>query len=77
VVLKSIIALAHDLKRTIIVEGVEREPDAAWLKALGCEYAQGYFFSKPLPSADALNFIAMHFDLLAARSGVANVAGKP
>jgi EAL domain-containing protein (putative c-di-GMP-specific phosphodiesterase class I) len=77
VVLKSIIALAHDLKRTIIVEGVEREPDAAWLKALGCEFAQGYFFSKPLSSADALNFIAMHFDLLAARSGVANVAGQP
>ena len=77
VVLKSIIALAHDLKRTIIVEGVEREPDAAWLKVLGCEYAQGYFFSKPLPATEALNFIAMHFDLLAARSGVANVAGKP
>jgi diguanylate cyclase (GGDEF)-like protein len=77
VVLKSIIALAHDLKRTIIVEGVEREADATWLKALGSEYAQGYFFSKPLPSTDALGFIAMHFDLLAARSGVANVAGKP
>jgi len=77
VVLRSVIALAHDLKRTIIVEGVEREPDAAWLKALGCEFAQGYFFSKPLSPEDALNFIAMHFDLLAARSGVANVAGQP
>jgi diguanylate cyclase (GGDEF)-like protein len=77
VVLKSIIALAHDLKRAIVVEGVERDPDAAWLKALGCEFAQGYFFSRPLPGADALNFIAMRFDAQAARSGVANVAGKP
>jgi diguanylate cyclase (GGDEF)-like protein len=77
VVLKSIITLAHDLKRGIIVEGVESEPDAVWLKELGCEYAQGYYYSEPLPSADAINFIAMHFDAQAARSGVANVAGKP
>ena len=76
VVLKSIVTLAHDLRRTVIVEGVESEPDAAWLKELGCEYAQGYHYSEPLAASDALNFIAMHFDAEAARSGVANVAGK-
>ena len=77
VVLKSVVALAHDLKRTVIVEGVEGEGDAVWLRGLGCEYAQGYYFSEPLPATDALNFIAMHFDAEAARSSVANVAGKP
>jgi diguanylate cyclase (GGDEF)-like protein len=61
-VLKSIIALAHDLRRSVVVEGVESEKDAAWLKQLGCEFAQGFYFSQPLPSAEALNFIAMHFD---------------
>ena len=76
VVLKSIIALAHDLKRSVVVEGVENEQDASWLKQLGCEFAQGFYFSQPLPSADALNFIAMHFDQRAARSGVADVAGQ-
>ncbi|MGZ5935391.1 MAG: EAL domain-containing protein, partial [Rhizomicrobium sp.] len=76
VVLKSIIALAHDLKRSVVVEGVENEQDASWLKQLGCEFAQGFYFSQPLPSADALNFIAMHFDQGAARSGVADVAGQ-
>ncbi|MEI9885193.1 MAG: GGDEF and EAL domain-containing protein [Rhizomicrobium sp.] len=61
-VLKSIISLAHNLKRSVVVEGVESEADAAWLKQLGCEFAQGFFFSQPLPSDEALRFIAQHFD---------------
>jgi len=74
VVLMSIIALARDLKRAVVVEGVESEQDADWLKSLGCEYAQGFHFAQPLPSAEALKFIAMHFDAQTARSGVADVA---
>lgn len=74
VVLKSIIALARDLNRSVVVEGVENEQDADWLKALGCEFAQGFYFSQPLPSAEALKFIALHFDMQSARSGVADVA---
>ncbi|HEY4943036.1 MAG TPA: GGDEF and EAL domain-containing protein [Rhizomicrobium sp.] len=61
-VLKSIISLAHDLKRSVVVEGVESAKDAEWLKQLGCEFAQGFYFSEPLPSAEALQFIARHFD---------------
>jgi diguanylate cyclase (GGDEF)-like protein len=61
VVLGSIVKLAQELGRTIIVEGVESERDANWLAGLGCEYAQGYFFSTPLPAADALAFIARHY----------------
>jgi len=76
VVLRSIVALAHDLKRNVIAEGVESAPDAEWLNQLGCEYAQGYFFSKPLPPADAIKFIAMHFDSRAMRSGMTDLAGK-
>jgi diguanylate cyclase (GGDEF)-like protein len=61
VVLGSIIKLAQELGRTIIVEGVETERDANWLAGLGCEYAQGYFFGTPLSAADALAFIARHY----------------
>ncbi|HWA92018.1 MAG TPA: GGDEF and EAL domain-containing protein [Rhizomicrobium sp.] len=62
VVLGSIVTLAHDLKREVVVEGVESEDDARALNALGCEYAQGFYFSPPLPLADALNYIARHYD---------------
>jgi EAL domain-containing protein (putative c-di-GMP-specific phosphodiesterase class I) len=52
VILRSIIALAHDLWMDVIAEGAETDADAAELHQLGCEYAQGYVFGEPL-SADA------------------------
>lgn len=62
VILGSIVALAHDLKRNVIVEGVESEADAQWLKEMHCEFAQGFYFSPPLPASEALNFIALRYD---------------
>ncbi len=60
VVLSSIVALARDLKRSVIVEGVETEADAARMVELGCEYVQGFLFSEPLVAKDALAYIARH-----------------
>ena len=62
VVLTSIIGLAHDLKRNVVVEGVESEADAAWLAGLGCEYGQGYHFAPAMRATDALDYIARHYD---------------
>jgi diguanylate cyclase (GGDEF)-like protein len=73
VVLRSIIALARDLKRSVVVEGVETAEEADSLRQLGCDYAQGYYFAQPLPAAEALKFIAMHFDTGA--SGAAGLRG--
>jgi len=76
VVLSSIVSMAHDLRREIVVEGVERESDAAWLKELGCEYAQGFYFSAPLPAAETLEFIARHHPVVAPeRSGATGLGG--
>lgn len=62
VIIGSIVSMAHDLKRNVIVEGVENESDANWLKEMDCEFAQGFFFSPPLPGSEALNYIALHYD---------------
>lgn len=59
IVMKKIISLAHELNRAVVVEGVEAERDVVWLSELKCEFAQGFYFSEPLPAVDALNFIAM------------------
>ncbi|HEX4117343.1 MAG TPA: GGDEF and EAL domain-containing protein [Rhizomicrobium sp.] len=64
-VLRSIITLAHDLKRKVVVEGVESGEDAGWLAQQGCEFGQGFYFSPPLSAADALSFIARHHDVTA------------
>jgi diguanylate cyclase (GGDEF)-like protein len=60
-IIASIITLAHELKLEVVAEGVETEEDAKRLQALGCEYAQGFFFGKPLPAPEVANFIAMTY----------------
>src|SRR5437764_1348633 len=52
VILRSIIALAHDLGMEVVAEGAETDSDAVELYQLGCEYAQGFVFGEPM-SADA------------------------
>src|SRR6202022_1757255 len=52
VILKSIIALAHDLGMDVVAEGAETDSDAVELYQLGCEYAQGFAFGEPM-DADA------------------------
>jgi diguanylate cyclase (GGDEF)-like protein/PAS domain S-box-containing protein len=52
-IVRTIIRLAHDLKMKVIAEGVETVEQLTQLRKLKCEYAQGYFFSKPVDSKAA------------------------
>jgi diguanylate cyclase (GGDEF)-like protein len=57
-IVRSIITLAHSLGKLVIAEGVETGEQLALLRSLGCEYGQGYFFSKPLETEAAGKLIA-------------------
>nr|WP_229333589.1 EAL domain-containing protein [Glaciecola sp. MH2013] len=48
------IAMAHSLGLKVVAEGVETEAQYALLNKLGCDFVQGYYFSKPLPQEDLL-----------------------
>jgi len=48
VVVDTIIALAHNLKMDVVAEGIETKAQLEQLRSLGCEYGQGYLFSKPV-----------------------------
>ncbi|MEP0801270.1 EAL domain-containing protein [Funiculus sociatus GB2-A5] len=47
-IVSTIVTLAHNLGLDVIAEGVETSEQLAQLRALKCEYGQGYFFSRPL-----------------------------
>jgi EAL domain-containing protein (putative c-di-GMP-specific phosphodiesterase class I) len=53
VIVQTILALAHNLGMQVIAEGVESEGQAECLRAMGCQYAQGYYFSPPVDGDSA------------------------
>lgn len=57
-IVQTIIMLAHNLGMDVIAEGIETQLQLAFLKTLGCEYGQGYFFSKPVVAEVAEVLIA-------------------
>src|SRR5437764_674491 len=57
VILKSIIALAHDLGMEVVAEGAETDSDAVELYQLGCEYAQGFAFGEPMDADAAMRLL--------------------
>lgn len=48
-IVKSILAIAHWLRLQVIAEGVETREQVKFLERLGCDFMQGYLFSKPVP----------------------------
>jgi diguanylate cyclase (GGDEF)-like protein len=63
---EAIIGLARTLSMRVVAEGIETEAQARMLHSLGCQFGQGYYFSKPLPVEQMTTFIAEN---LGARTG--------
>ena len=48
-ILASVVYMAKCLGMPVIAEGVEKESQVAFLRSIGCEFVQGYYFAKPMP----------------------------
>ncbi|WP_299183309.1 GGDEF domain-containing phosphodiesterase [uncultured Neptuniibacter sp.] len=57
ILVKTIIQMAQNLGLETIAEGVETEEQCQMLIDLGCDYGQGYYFSKPLPKDQLFDFV--------------------
>lgn len=56
-IVEAVIAMARSLRLGVVAEGVELEPQLECLRALGCEEAQGYLFSKPLTATGFVDWL--------------------
>lgn len=60
--IKAAVAMAHGLNLKVVAEGVETAAQFAYLKELGCDYAQGYFFSKPVAFVEMGQFLESQYE---------------
>jgi diguanylate cyclase (GGDEF)-like protein len=57
-ILRSVVALAHELGKEVVAEGVETAADAAYLRSIGCEFGQGYYYGEPMSAKDVAALLA-------------------
>ena len=57
-IIESIVNMAKTMALPIVVEGIETKKQVAFLSGLGCQYAQGYYFYKPIAIAEFESIIA-------------------
>lgn len=57
ILLENMISMLLQIGRKIVVEGIETQEQFDYLESLGITYAQGFYFSKPLPEAEFVKFI--------------------
>lgn len=64
---EAIVVMSHKLGIKVIAEGVETQQQLELLKQIGCDYGQGYLFSRPLPAAEFERLLAITCEPLPAR----------
>ena len=57
VILRSIVALAHELGKKVVAEGVETEDDVGFLRSIGCEYGQGFYYGEPMSEREVMQLL--------------------
>lgn len=58
-VVRSMVALSHELNKKVVADGVEDPEDAAFLRGIGCAYAQGFYYGDPMPDREVLQLLRL------------------
>ncbi len=75
-IVRSLIAMAHNLGLRVVAEGVETEAQAAFLLKESCEEAQGYLYAKPLPAAEFELYLRGRHLALPSEGGLASESDR-
>ena len=76
-IIESVIELAHAVGLHVTAEGVETVEQLCRLRALGCDYAQGYYFARPQPAADLHALLDWDMQGTLAAAWMGNQVGSP
>ncbi len=57
-IIRAVVAMADSLEMTTTAEGVENEEELEMIRKLGCNKIQGYYFGRPMPSAEAFKLVS-------------------
>jgi EAL domain-containing protein (putative c-di-GMP-specific phosphodiesterase class I) len=57
-VIRNTIHMLKDIGKEIVVEGVETEEEAKWFTEQNCDYIQGFYYAKPMPEKEFLEFLS-------------------
>jgi len=60
---RGMISMAHRLSMEVVAEGVETAAHAAFLRRMGCDTLQGYYFSRPMPYSELVQFMSNHEEI--------------
>jgi EAL domain-containing protein (putative c-di-GMP-specific phosphodiesterase class I) len=69
ILVDKIIEIGHELGMKVVAEGVETREQLAFLRSRGCDIAQGYYFSPPLPIDRLLEWLLRYRDYLSGQTG--------
>ena len=56
-VLKAVLTIAHELAKDVIAVGVDNEEDLAYVRALGCDFGQGFFYADLMTEREVVNLL--------------------
>ena len=56
--IKMVVDLAHSFNMSVVQEGVEEKEEFEFMKSIGCDVIQGYYFAKPMPLEEYKIFIS-------------------
>ena len=56
-IMNNTVRMMKDIKKELVIEGVETQEDYEALRKMGCDFIQGFYFSKPLPAQQFIEFL--------------------
>lgn len=62
IIVRSTIRMAHDMGLSVVAEGIEDQNTLNWLEAHGCDLAQGYFISRPVPADELTHLLETKYN---------------